>query len=270
VIKIRYQRELTPGLHGQAIRRGRVTIIELVPGLTAWQRRAALRRLQQQGRMGIGPQLPGWQLLVAQGADRIRTACGQVGAIVRLHPAGSTVPVMMLSGAAVSFLLLSAVSIRIVHTPQASGGGPVYAGPAASSASFSPADGSSPLPQGGGSWPGPGLTGGPGPGTPPGGQAPGGQAPDGRAPGVPGGSSPPATPGATRGQGGASPAPGPSPSPAPTSGGTTLTGTASTAPPQTSAPPPSQPSSPPPSPSGGSGGTSVCVSVGPLGMCVHL
>ena len=40
---------------------------------------------------------------------------GQTGAVFRLHPAGSTVPIMVLSGGAIAFLLLSTVSIRVLH-----------------------------------------------------------------------------------------------------------------------------------------------------------
>lgn len=128
MIRIRYCSELQPGLNGQAERLGRITVVYLLPGLSSAQRAAALRRLRQHGRMGISPRLPLPQLLAALLADRIKTAFGQAGAIVRIHPAGSTLPVMAVSAAVAGFLLLSALSIRIAHTPLA-GGPPAIRGP---------------------------------------------------------------------------------------------------------------------------------------------
>jgi hypothetical protein len=119
VIRIRYSSELRPGLNGHAERLGRTTVVYLLPGLNPHERAAALRRLRQHGRMGIGPSLPSGQLALAQFADRVRMAFGQAGAIVRTHPAGSTLPVMAVSAAVAGFLVLSAVSIRIEHTPLA-------------------------------------------------------------------------------------------------------------------------------------------------------
>jgi len=81
-------------------------------------------------RMGHGPRLPGWQLAVALLADRVRTALGRAGAVFRCHPAGITVPVMMASGGAIAFLVLSAVSGRVLHEPNAPGSPPGRAVPA--------------------------------------------------------------------------------------------------------------------------------------------
>ena len=102
----------------------------LLPGLSAAQRRAALRRLQISARRGYGPRLPAPQLALALVADRIRTHVGWAGAVFRSHPAGSTVPVMVVSAGAIAFLALSAVSIRVIHPPRASGP-PPFAGAAA-------------------------------------------------------------------------------------------------------------------------------------------
>lgn len=117
MIKIRYRdpNELSPGLHAEAERRGRCTTVYLLSGLTKRERRAALRRLRLSARMGYCPSLPAPQLALALLKDRIRTSAGQTGAVFRLHPAGSTVPIMMLSGGAIAFLLLSTVSIRVLH-----------------------------------------------------------------------------------------------------------------------------------------------------------
>jgi len=120
VIKVRYrdQNELSPGLHAATERQGRNTTVYLLSGLTAAQRRAALRRLKISARRGYGPRLPAPQLALALLADRIRTAVGQAGAVFRSHPAGSTVPVMMVSACAIVFLTLSPVSGRVTHQPR--------------------------------------------------------------------------------------------------------------------------------------------------------
>jgi len=101
----------------------------LLSGLTKPQRRSALRRLRLSARMGHCPGLPAGQLALALFADRIRTGIGRVGAVLRLHPAGSTLPVMVLSGGAIAFLLFSTVSIRVLHTTPASPGAAPGAGP---------------------------------------------------------------------------------------------------------------------------------------------
>ena len=118
MIRIRYRdpNELSPGLHAEAERGCRGTTVYLLSGLTAQQRRSALRRLRLSARMGHCPRLPARQLALALLADRIRTALGRAGAVFRLHPAGSTVPIMVLSGGAIAFLLFSTVSIRVLHS----------------------------------------------------------------------------------------------------------------------------------------------------------
>jgi len=120
MIKIRYRHanELPPGLHATAERHGRTITVYLLPSLTAEQRNAALRRLRLSGRMGHGPRLPGVQLAFALFADRIRTSIGQAGSVFRKHPAGTTGPVMLISAGAIAFLVLSAVSIRILREPR--------------------------------------------------------------------------------------------------------------------------------------------------------
>jgi hypothetical protein len=130
VIKIRYRDpdELSPGLHAAAVTQGRNTIVFLLPGLTAAERRAALRRLRLSARMGYCPPLPRAQLALALMADRIRTTVGQLGTLVRSHPAGSTVPVMVISAGAIAFLALSAVSIQVLHLPHGPGGSSALAG----------------------------------------------------------------------------------------------------------------------------------------------
>jgi hypothetical protein len=121
MIKIRYRdpNELSPGLHAEAERHGRMTTVYLLTGLTAAERRAALRRLRISARMGYGPALPLVPLALALFADRIMTGVAHAGAVFRLHPAGSTVPVMVLSAGAVAFLLFSTVSIHVLPEPRA-------------------------------------------------------------------------------------------------------------------------------------------------------
>ena len=68
-------------------------------------------------RMGYYPALPAPQLALARFKDRIRTGLSQAGALFRSHPAGSTVPLMVVSAGAIVFLLLSTVSIRDQHGP---------------------------------------------------------------------------------------------------------------------------------------------------------
>ncbi|MGH3288963.1 MAG: hypothetical protein ACRDPD_30520, partial [Streptosporangiaceae bacterium] len=137
MIKIRYRdpNELSPGLHAAAERHGRSTTVYLLPGLSAMQRRAALRRLRISARRGYDPRLPAPQLAVALAADRVRTTVGRAGAVFRSHPAGSTVPVMVVSAGAIAFLALSAVSIQVIHAPPKAPG-QLYAGAAGPAASF--------------------------------------------------------------------------------------------------------------------------------------
>jgi len=118
MIRVRYRdsNEFSPGLHAAAERHGRITTVYLLPGLTKPERRSALRRLRLSARMGHCPRLPSGPLALALLADRIRTGIGRTGAVLRLHPAGSTLPVMVLSGGAIAFLLFSTVSIRVMHS----------------------------------------------------------------------------------------------------------------------------------------------------------
>lgn len=120
MIKIRYRdaNELSPGLHATAECHGRTITIYLLSGLTAEDRKAALRRLRLSGLMGYGPRLPAVQLAFALFVDRIRTTIAQAGSVFRTHPAGTTGPVMLISGGAIAFLLLSAVSIHILREPR--------------------------------------------------------------------------------------------------------------------------------------------------------
>ena len=83
---------MTGGLHGKAERCARGVTVYLVPGLTACQRRAVIRRLRQEASRGLSPDLPLPQLAIAFGLDRACSAARIVGGMVRLHPGVTLVP----------------------------------------------------------------------------------------------------------------------------------------------------------------------------------
>jgi hypothetical protein len=275
MIKIRYRdaNELSPGLHAAAERHGRNTTVYLLPGLSPGQRRAALRRLKISARRGYEPRLPAPQLAVALAADRIRTTVGRAGAVFRSHPAGSTVPVMVVSAGAIAFLALSAVSIQVIHrSPR--GPGQAYSGAARPAASFSagpgPGQSAEPIAAGAADPGQPGsVNGPPGPSGPPGAGSAAGS-PGGHAAGHNGhGHGKRNGTGATGETGqGADPAGG-------SGGGTTLTGgpaptpapggdPASAAPAWSSSAAAADATSPAPTASK----SPLCVNVGSLGLCV--
>ena len=293
MIKIRYRdsNELSPGLHAAAERHGRSTTVYLLSGLTAAERRAALRRLRLSARMGYCPRLPAAQLALALLVDRIRITIGQAGAVFRLHPAGSTVPVMVISGGAIAFLVLSTVSIRVLHQGtaiQSSASGPL---PVASAGAI-PISGTS---QG----PAAGLGGGPGlgsdsrqltqPGSGGGFPLAGSPAPrgGGRGNGASTGSGNSGSGSGGSGNSGSGNSAGNSGrgnSGRGTSGGTTLSGganptpasaarhgAAATTPAAAVTTPAAKSAAPKPAPSASaSSGGGVCLNVGPLGVCLDL
>jgi hypothetical protein len=139
VIKIRYA-DLPAGLHIRAVARGKDTVIYLLPGLTAAQRQAALRRARSSARMGHGPRLTAVGVLGAVMMDRMRTTVRNGAAAMRGHPAILVPPLVIVMSAAVAYILLVSVNIRI-HDPQASGpAGPGVPIPAAVPAPGSRAD----------------------------------------------------------------------------------------------------------------------------------
>lgn len=122
MIRVRYQ-NLSPGLHGKAERNGRGTTVYLLPGLTGGQRRAALRRLRMEASRGCGPELPGQYLAVALAADRFRVGVRNAGAVIRVHPAGSLLPVAF-AGVLMTLFVLASVSAGLIRLPQEQPGGP--------------------------------------------------------------------------------------------------------------------------------------------------
>jgi hypothetical protein len=129
MIRVRYK-DLSPGLHGKAVRSARCTTVYLLPGLTGGQRRAALRRLRQEASRGCGPELRGPDLAVALAADRFRVGMRNTAAVVRQHPAGSLLPTAF-AAALMALFVLASVSARMVQMQQSAPAGGLVAPPAA-------------------------------------------------------------------------------------------------------------------------------------------
>jgi hypothetical protein len=99
-------------MHAEAERGSRGIVVYLLPGLTAAQRKAALRRLRQEGSRGCGPGLPLRQLAVALVADRLRAGAAHTTAAIRQHPAGTLLPALLAGGLLTMFMFASA-TVRI-------------------------------------------------------------------------------------------------------------------------------------------------------------
>jgi len=155
MITIRYT-DLPEGLHAQAERQGRRTVIYLRPGLTAEQRRLGLRRARQSARMGYGPRLPAAGVVQAVARDSIRGTLGTMGAVLRRHPLGSILLAAGLAAVLSSYALFVTGSIRLVlHTsPGHAGSAGPY--PAVAHPRANPGPGGYPAPAPpGSSWPSP-------------------------------------------------------------------------------------------------------------------
>jgi hypothetical protein len=92
-------------LHAKAVRGRRGVTLFLLPGLTAEQRKWAIRRLRQEASRGFGPPLPRAALAAALGFDRLRGALRTVGAAVRLHPAVTLLPGAFMAAAMALFVV---------------------------------------------------------------------------------------------------------------------------------------------------------------------
>ena len=233
MIKIRYA-ELPTGLHIQALAQGHDTVLYLLPGLTAAERRSAIRRARSSARVGHGPPLPAAGMAIALMLDGVRTTLGNGMSAMRMHPSFFVPAVVVIASVAAAYLLLASVTIQFRH-PEASGTRPGVIGaepglsPAASPGAVRhPASA-------------PGPSGGPQPSSGAGGS--GGNTPSPHpTPTVSASPSPSITPEPT------SPPPpsGPTPTPSPPSGGS-----------------PSPTPAPSPSP------TRLCLIFGPLGVCLR-
>jgi hypothetical protein len=111
MVRIRYA-ELPAGLHVRVEAGRRRTVIYLKPGLTAGQRRAALMRARSSGRMGYGPRLPAAELAAAMILDRVVVLWINTVRAVRARPA-LVIPVALVIAAAVLLVLVSPVRIEI-------------------------------------------------------------------------------------------------------------------------------------------------------------
>lgn len=107
------------GLHGKAERGPHGVTVYLVPGLTACQRRAVIRRLRQEASRYVGPELPLAQLAVALGLDRVRSAARVTGAMVRLHPAVTLLPGAFVAALMTLFVIASADGLGLSPVPRA-------------------------------------------------------------------------------------------------------------------------------------------------------
>jgi hypothetical protein len=247
VIKIRYT-DLPAGVHVRTTTRGRHTVVLLLPGLTPAQRKAAIRRAQGASRVGQGPPLPRAALARALAADRLRTTIRNGFGAMRMHPAIFFPPLVIVLSAAAAYLLLVSVTIHIMPGPQPRGPGAVAAAVPGGAALLSPSPGhdlSPPPPDG--SSPAPSI---PGP-------LPSTVRPTTKGP-VP----PVKSPDPPRSSPGSPPAPTPTPSSSSPSGPSPRP-----LPSDNPSPSPAPTAFPVPLPTSSGGGT-VCVKVGPLGVCL--
>lgn len=99
-------------MHAEAEQGPRGVVIYLLPGLTPAQRKAALRRLRQEGDRGCGPRLPPGRLAVALTADRMRAGVRHIAAAVRHHPFGTLVSAL-LAGGLLAVFVFAFVSVVI-------------------------------------------------------------------------------------------------------------------------------------------------------------
>jgi hypothetical protein len=229
LIKIRYQ-DLPSGLHVRTEARGRSTVICLLPGLTHAERRAALLRARRSAGLGYGPRLTATGVAAAAARDRLAATARNGVTAFRAHPLLLLPPVVIVTGATLVYVMLSAVTITF--PPGGLGGRAIPGRPGG------------PAPGGSGRVGYQVRTDRPAPGGPGTGSGPPGR----RAPGPPPARLVSASPAPTA----SSPAGPPFPSPTPT--------TAPTASPSPS--PPGGSGSPAPSP------TATCIDLGPLGLCL--
>ncbi|HEX4059966.1 MAG TPA: hypothetical protein VHY58_03005 [Streptosporangiaceae bacterium] len=132
MIKIRYS-ELQAGLHATTKTEGGHTVLYLVPGLSAVERRSAIDRLRASAKVGHGPKLHTIPLALALIADRVKQNTKNAVAAARLHPTGVAIPAVVLVSGAILYALFVTVSVNLglpVTSDLAVGPLPVAAAPA--------------------------------------------------------------------------------------------------------------------------------------------
>jgi hypothetical protein len=134
VIRIRYS-GLPPGLHARAEAQGRSTVIYLLPGLPAADRRAALRRLRRTGAMGYGPRLPAAGVAVAMVLDRARAVSRACARLFQAHPYLVLPPTIIAVTAGLA-TVLAAATVMAIRGPAGGATGP---GPGSSLGVVAPA-----------------------------------------------------------------------------------------------------------------------------------
>ena len=245
MIKIRYA-DLPHGLHARVHTVGRRTVIYLLPGLSAVQRRDALGRLIRASRQGYGPRLRTPEVRFAVARDVAKTTTRNGLAAVRCHPAGSVALAALIAAGVLCYAFFVTVTVRFTPNPA----GPPVAAPAGPH--------------------GPAVR---SPGR-------GGRARAGTRPAVPGGrtaaaAGPAAGAGAGTGPASAPPGQAASSMPLPTGtwsapGGVLPSGSAgpSSPPPSATPSPVPSPASPGPAPPAQGDPGGLCLHLGPLGVCI--
>jgi hypothetical protein len=122
-------------MHAEAETAAAGVVVYLLPGLTPDQRKAALRRLRQEGSRGCGPHLPAAQLTAALAADRLRTGVQSTTGAVRHHPVRTLVPAVLAGGLLAAFVFASMYARVDSASP-----GPAPGGAASWTVPVSPAD----------------------------------------------------------------------------------------------------------------------------------
>ena len=116
MIKIRYA-DLPHGLHARVHTAGRRTVIYLLPGLSAVQRRDALGRLIRASRQGYGPRLRTPEVRFAVARDVAKTTTRNGLAAVRCHPAGSVALAALIAAGVLCYAFFVTVTVRFTREP---------------------------------------------------------------------------------------------------------------------------------------------------------
>ncbi|HWG63083.1 MAG TPA: hypothetical protein VG253_15390 [Streptosporangiaceae bacterium] len=116
MVSIRYK-DLPEGSHAQVESKGGRPVIYLLPGLSPGQRKDALRRLLRASRLGHGPKLRSSAVAAAAARDSAKGTVRNGMAAVRCHPAGSLFLTALLGSAVVCYMMFISVTIRLIPSP---------------------------------------------------------------------------------------------------------------------------------------------------------